>query len=256
MPFLTLKTNPELSIEGVISRHKSNIKWDRELKDNLKRKKRTEFNDNYIRKVIYRPFVATNCYADYTFAQVKAQQDLIFPDSSSENRVICVPGTSGKKQFSVIITGTMPDLNINEAGAQCFPRWRYLKPADANQITSGDEPERIDNISDTALHAFRNHYRDDSITKDDIFDYIYGILHAPSYRDEFANDLSKMIPRIPFAPDFRAFAEAGQRTRRPPPQLRNLRTIPRSKSRTHHAVLTLGRKTRTFSTRHAGDAVR
>ena len=154
-----LETNPELSIEKVISRHKSNIKWDRELKDNLKRKKRTEFNDNYIRKVIYRPFVATNCYADYTFAQVKAQQDLIFPDSSSENRVICVPGTSGKKQFSVIITGTMPDLNINEAGAQCFPRWRYLKPADANQITSGDEPERIDNISDTALRTFRNHYR-------------------------------------------------------------------------------------------------
>ena len=73
-----------------------------------------------------------------------------------------------------------------------------------------EAPERIDNISDTALNAFRNHYRDDSITKDDIFDYVYGILHAPSYRDEFANDLSKMIPRIPFAPDFRAFAEAGQ----------------------------------------------
>ena len=52
---------------------------------------------------------------------------------------------------------------------------------------------------------------DETITKDDIFDYIYGILHAPSYRDEFANDLSKMIPRIPFAPDFRAFTEAGQR---------------------------------------------
>ena len=101
-----------------------------------------------------------------------------------------------------------------------------------HQITTGtfqgfdEAPERIDNISDTALNAFRNHYRDDSITKDDIFDYIYGILHAPSYRDEFANDLSKMIPRIPFAPDFRAFAEAGTTPRRPPPQLRNLRTIP------------------------------
>ena len=50
---------------------------------------------------------------------------------------------------------------------------------------------------------------DDTITKDAIFDYVYGILHAPSYREEFANDLSKMIPRIPFAPDFHAFAEAG-----------------------------------------------
>ena len=134
-------------------------------------------------------------------------------------------------------------------------------PADTSNATNtfqgfDEAPERIDNISDTALNAFRNHYRDDTITKDDIFDYIYGILHAPSYRDEFANDLSKMIPRIPFAPDFRAFAEAGKALADLPPQLRNLRTIPRSKSRTHHSVLTLGRKTRTFSTRHAGNALR
>ena len=141
--------------------------------------------------------------------------DRIFPDSSSENRVICVPGIGSQKPFSALITDTIPDLGFND-GCQCFPRWQYPRPADASSemkmIQSVDEaPERIDNISDTALNAFRNHYRDDSITKDDIFDYIYGILHAPSYREEFANDLSKMIPRIPFAPDFRAFAEAGQR---------------------------------------------
>ena len=59
------------------------------------------------------------------------------------------------------------------------------------------------------FRSFRDHYGDEGITKDDIFDYVYGILHAPSYPEEFANDLSKMIPRIPFAPDFYAFAEAG-----------------------------------------------
>lgn len=69
--------------------------------------------------------------------------------------------------------------------------------------------DRLDNISDTALRTFRHHYKDDAITKDDIFDYVYGILHSPSYREQFANDLSKMLPRIPFAPDFYAFAEAG-----------------------------------------------
>ena len=59
------------------------------------------------------------------------------------------------------------------------------------------------------MRAFRERYPNDAITKDVIFDYIYGVLHAPSYREEFANDLSKMIPRLPFAPDFYAFAEAG-----------------------------------------------
>ena len=103
--------------------------------------------------------------------------------------------------------------------AQCFPRWQYPKPtnnSDASEtlLDVDESPERIDNISDTALKAFQEHYGDDSITKDDIFDYIYGILHAPSYREQFANDLSKMLPRIPYAPDFwkrRAFAEAGKK---------------------------------------------
>ena len=71
-------------------------------------------------------------------------------------------------------------------------------------------PERIDNISDTALSAFRTHYDDRTITKDAIFDYVYGVLHAPGYRERFANDLSKALPRIPFATDFHAFAAAGR----------------------------------------------
>ena len=60
------------------------------------------------------------------------------------------------------------------------------------------------------MNSFHKHYRDNTITKDAIFDYVYGILHVPSYREAFANDLSKEIPRIPFAPDFHAFAEAGK----------------------------------------------
>ncbi|MDE0265020.1 MAG: hypothetical protein OXJ37_21640 [Bryobacterales bacterium] len=72
------------------------------------------------------------------------------------------------------------------------------------------ELERVDNITDTALRAFRERYGDDEITKDAIFDYVYGVLHAPAYRDRFANDLSKALPRIPLAPEFDAFAKAGR----------------------------------------------
>ena len=69
--------------------------------------------------------------------------------------------------------------------------------------------ERIDNISDTALAAFRTHYQDPAISKDAIFAYVYGVLHAPDFRARFAHDLAKSLPRIPFAPDFQAFARAG-----------------------------------------------
>ena len=71
------------------------------------------------------------------------------------------------------------------------------------------ELERVDNITDTALRSFRVRYGDSAITKDAIFDYVYGVLHAPDYRRRFANDLTKELPRIPFADGFHAFAEAG-----------------------------------------------
>ncbi|MXV78331.1 DEAD/DEAH box helicase [Candidatus Poribacteria bacterium] len=207
-----LDENPELTVDEVTLLHNSHIKWGADLKKKLERKKLVEFKEDYIRKVMYRPFIGINCYADYAFAQENMGQ--IFFDISDENRVICVPGKSWKNQYSVLMTDTMPDLNFNEAGAQCFPRWQYPKSSDKQDASEtlldvDDSPDRIDNISDTALKAFQEHYSDDTITKDDIFYYVYGILHAPSYREQFANDLSKMLPRIPYAPDFTAFAEAG-----------------------------------------------
>ena len=208
-----IEDTPELTVDAASRRHAANVKWDINLKKKIEQKKKTEFEEDYIRKVLYRPFVATNCYADYTFAQRKGQMDKIFPYSSSENRVICVPGIGSKKEFSVLMMNTMPDLGLNEA-SQCFPRYYYRKSKEAPNATETipgieEEPDRVDNISDTALAAFHEHYSDDTITKDAIFDYVYGVLHAPSYREQFANDLSKMLPRIPFAPDFHAFAEAG-----------------------------------------------
>ena len=208
-----LEKNPERTVNEVIRQHNSHIKWGGDLKKRLGQKRSTVFKESYIRKVMYRPFIAINCYADYTFAQENMGQ--IFLDSSNENRVICIPGISSKKLFSVLMTNKMPDLNFNDAGSQCFPRWRYLKEAHTSDATNtfqgiDEAPERIDNISDTALDAFRTHYGFKKITKDEIFNYVYGILHAPSYREQFANDLSKMIPRIPYAPDFRSFAESGK----------------------------------------------
>ena len=208
-----METNPKLTSDEAARHHSSNIKWNGSLKKKLERKIKPRFEENHIQKVAYRPFAATNCYTDYTFIQNKFQMDRIFLDGSSENRVICIPTIGAKKPFSALVTDTMPDRNFKQ-GSQCFPRYRYPKPSEAPHAMDtlpGIEkaPDCIDNISDTALHTFREHYRDYTITKDIIFDYIYGVLHAPSYREQFANDLSKEIPRIPFAPDFHAFAEAG-----------------------------------------------
>ena len=207
-----LEKFPELTLAEVMERHNS-INWDDTLERKLKGKQKTKFRADYIRKAMRRPFVATNCYGDYMFAQRKGKMHQIFPEDSSENRVICVPGKGATGEFSALIVDTMPDRGFNGTG-QCFPRYKYPEQKGSPNTVkifqeSDNSPERVDNILDTALCTFRERYPNDTISKDDIFNYVYGLLHAPCYRKEFANDLSKMIPRIPFAPEFSPFAEAG-----------------------------------------------
>ena len=202
------------TVDEVVSTHTSNIKWNLFLKENLRRKTKTEFKKGYIQKVLYRPFIPTNCYKNYTFINSKYHMDRIFPYDSSENRVICVPSIGSKNPFSALVTDTTLDLHFIDT-TQCFPLYFYDTQVDASDAMNRlpktvDTPDCMENISDTALRVFCGHYHDESITKNAIFDYVYGVLHAPSYGREFANDLSKELPRIPFAPDFHAFAEAGK----------------------------------------------
>ena len=124
--------------------------------------------------------------------------DKIFPSADSENRAICVPGVGSTKPFSALVTNTMPDLELVSKG-QCFPRYRFEHGFDNQPDLLDDTSEfhRVDNITDTALRKFRIHYNDSTITKDTIFDYVYGILHDSMYRERFVSDLAKGLPRIP-----------------------------------------------------------
>ena len=140
-----LEDNPENTVSEITQRYTANVQWDRELENNLSRRRTTEYDENYIRKTIYRPFVKTNCYADYTFVNCKYQLDLIFPEGYSDNLVICVPGIGSKKPFSVLMTDTIPDLGLNNA-AQCFPRYEYPKPSD-----TPDASESLLGIEDTPI---------------------------------------------------------------------------------------------------------
>ena len=198
-------------IDGVARRHSANLRWDDKLKDTLRRKTDAVFSDANIRRVAYRPFVKAWCYADAAFAQRPAQTRSLFPDATSENRAICVTGVGSTKPFTALMVDTMPDLHFIAFG-QCFPRYRFGRRNDeqGELLDGASSLERVDNISDIALRVFREHYVDNMIGKDDIFDYAYGVLHAPAYRERFANDLAKELPRVPFAEDFHAFARAGR----------------------------------------------
>ena len=216
--------HPTYTVDEAAQRFSASTKWDQGLKRRLARQETIEFSFTNIWSVQYRPFVKQYGYVDRRVSWSKYKQDSIFPPPVSEggasleegepvrteNRVICVPGIGANKPFSVLITDRMPDLHFLEFG-QCFPRWTYPNPGKCDEAELfGTEVECVDNIPDAALLAFRERYSDDKVSKDAIFYYVYGVLHAPAYRERFANDLAKALPRIPMAPDFDGFATAGR----------------------------------------------
>jgi predicted helicase len=113
--------------------------------------------------------------------------------------LICVPGPGDRKGFGALVANAIPGLDLAFEKAQCFPFYTY----------SPDGSNRRENIADAALDQFRKQYADPAITKWDIFHYIYAVLHHPAYCEKFAENLKRELPRIPFAPDFSAFATAG-----------------------------------------------
>jgi predicted helicase len=134
--------------------------------------------------------------------------------------VIQVSGVGVSKEFSCLVTGDIPDVQLL-ANGQCFPLYWYKKArsdqnrclALASHEASPDEHDYIrrDGIRDEALQQFQQHYKDNTMTKEDIFWYVYGVLHSPEYRTRFAVDLKKSLPRIPLVRDFWVFSSAGRK---------------------------------------------
>jgi len=140
----------------------------------------------------------------------------LFPTSTHANFGFVITGVSSHAPFSFIMVDRVPDLHTLDTG-QFFPRWRYEPIAEDESTlfaseSAGDVVDgfgRIDNITDAALTRFRTAYGD-TITKDDIFFYVYGLLHSSGYCETYAADLKKMLPRIPLVEDHQPFIDAGR----------------------------------------------
>jgi len=189
-------------IDEFVNANPNFIKWTDRLKEALRQHKKLTFDHTQIRHSLYRPFTRKFLYFDNLLNQRRYQQHIIFSSAAPEvkNQLICVGGY-GRKDFAVLVSEFIPDLNFYADPQQSFPFYTYNE----------DGTNRRENITDWALEKFREQYGDRSITKWDIFHYVYALLHHPVYRERYAANLKRELPRIPFAPDFRAFADAGAR---------------------------------------------
>ena len=224
------------------------IKWSSSLEASFKRGLACEFRAEKVQDAMYRPFCQASVYFDMLLNHRTYQLPQLFPAPMHQNVCFVSKQPASPLPYSILMTTRLPDLSLLGAssGVQVFALyiWEPLSP------TSGGEPDlfadlatatesradgaatassldfsrpigdqipvildgyrRVDNVTDATLASYRERYGDAGITKEDIFFYVYALLHHPEYRERYEDDLKKMLPHIPRAAGFHTYASVGR----------------------------------------------
>lgn len=179
-----------------ITTDKTKIAWVQNLKTQLiKGKKLDDFSQEKISVSLYRPFNKQYFYYERELAWSFYSMKKIFPDKSTRNVVI---NTGISKVFSALISSEIPCLDLLHHN-QAYPLYYY-----------DDLGNRYNAISGYALNLFRRHYKDNAITEEEIFYYIYAIFHHKGYLKKYKNSLAKEAPRIALSDDFKELSILGK----------------------------------------------
>ena len=193
----------------------SRIRWSGSLVKHLEKGSSLIHDERFLRVSLYRPYFKQWFYFDPALVHRAGIMEKVFPTKEARNRLIYLTGPGAGKPPSALMTDVIPNLHTIDTG-QAFPMyWYEWTDRDNNQLPGIDGanqggPARRDGISTLMLQQYRDVYGDVSITKKDIFYYIYGVLNSAEYRERFGADLKKMLPRIPFTEDFWAFSNGGR----------------------------------------------
>ena len=202
-----IKNTPNLLTKDALIYDNSKLNWTDSVIRDLEKNKNYIYNNDSDYSGLYRPFFKQRLYFSVELTHRRYQQEKLFPINKIKNKVITLTGRGASKPFSVLITDAVPNLDTLEK-AQCFPL-HYYEENNNQQKSLFDDPNeseyiRKDGVSDFILNRAQKQYGK-NVTKEDIFYYVYGILHSQEYRIAFANDLKKMLPRLPLVDDVRDF---------------------------------------------------
>lgn len=197
---------------GEVNRDQNKISWSSGLEARFTRRELIDLSQVSYRTALYRPFSKQRVAFSQQLNDRQGRLRELFPSAAAENfgYFLPAPGNSAPP-FLTLATNQIVDLGgAGISGVHFLARYSYTQPTPDALF---GEPERIDNITDWALGEYQREYGP-QVTKDDIFFYVYGLLHSPEYRERYASDLKKQLPRIPMVQGrdrFEAFAEAGRR---------------------------------------------
>lgn len=181
-----------------ITTDKTKIAWTDGLKNHLiKNKNLQESSEKRVKLSLYRPFNKQWLYWDKDWIHRQGEFSKIFPDKSAQNVVINT-GVGNGKDFSALVSDFISDYSLISPN-QAYPLYYY-----------DDLGNRYNAISGYALNLFRRHYKDNAITEEEIFYYIYAIFHHKGYLEKYKNFLAKEAPRIALSEDFKELSVLGK----------------------------------------------
>ncbi|GER07831.1 DNA damage-inducible protein [Iodidimonas muriae] len=193
------------------------IKWTREIYNSARAGRAGEYDASHVVRSMYRPYATEWAYFDRHFNNCIYKMPRLFPYEARDNLAIVVAGP-GSQEFSALMVDRLPNYDLQSKGV-CLPLYVFDEdesPSERDDLFSGqptNEAGTQDGITDAGLARFAAAYPSEEITKEDVFYYVYGLLHSESYRNSYADNLSKELPRIPCvkkAEDFWAFSRAGR----------------------------------------------
>lgn len=218
----------QAGVEKFINTDATLISWTRGLKQDLARAKVIEFSEKSLVKSLYRPFTKQWVYFNRRLNEYIYQMHRLWPNPDSQNLAIMIKQRwTGIGQIALMFDQVTEFQT--DGGTQCFPLYLYDDPEEAptpaeltqTGLFGSDAPparpttgKRRDAITAEGLKHFQDAYPGETITREDVFYYVYGLLHSTDYRERFADNLGKELPRIPrvkTAADFWTFSQAGRK---------------------------------------------
>ena len=216
-PGLSLKDREEV-VDRFIGVNPKDVSWSVNLKRDVVRSAKPKASLAAVREASYRPFCKVQMLYERSLIERPGRSAIYFPSSGHPNVAICLVGTGSSKEFSVLVANQVTDFHFH-SNNKTVPLYVYEPVDNSGKLGLGNHDgevingyRRRDAITDAILTKARGAYGP-KVSKEDIFYYVYAVLHSPEYRTRFAADLKKMLPRIPLTEkpnDFRAFSTAGR----------------------------------------------
>lgn len=202
-------------VKELVNRDPSRFSWTNAAFGQLADGRQMQVHDSDLNLGIYRPFFPQHVAFGTQYNQQTNGLDEYYPSGQTGNYGFSVVGPGNQVPFAVLASSLLPQLAVLGASSATshYPRWRYEEPEPGSLLsTAGEELIRVSNLNPKGVRRFREALGDD-ITDDDVFAYVYGILHSPDFRRVFGVNLKKEAPRIPLVTDrsdFESFRLAGQ----------------------------------------------